>query len=335
MLGSGVSGDPLGEPVGEPLRVGDVGVAALVAAGELEQAAEGPSGVGVLPVEGETLAETPSLFLPRRPVVLVLRDDLGKRGQRLAHPAGVVAELGEHGRHGLLVAGGGGEDRAGTELAHAVGNRLERVAAVVSPLGAEDVVHDLARVGREERRLMRPLGEPGCGQAGQQRLALGDAHEPRRAAERHRARGEQLLRLLGQLQQVETLGDEPLALPDEAGDGGPVAVLVGKALVGACLLDRVQVGADHVLGDGERQRLSVCLAHLGWHLLELRLPRRPVAALPGDDRELAFSVRGERERGDDPMPLDRLDQLGHALVREVASRVEALPRPDLGEGHHG
>ena len=138
---------------------------------------------------------------------------------------------------------------------------------------------------------MRPPGEPGGGQAGQQRLALGDADEGRRAGERHCARGEQFLRLLGQPQQVETVGDQPLALPDEAGDSGLVAVLVGKALVGARLLDWVQVGADHVLGDGERQRLPACLAHLGGHLLELRLPRRPVAALPGDDREAVVSVR--------------------------------------------
>ena len=73
-----------------------------------------------------------------------------------------------------------------------------------------------------------------------------------------------------------------------------------QPLVRARLLDRVQVGADHVLGHGERQRVAVPVPYLRWYLLQLRLLRRPVAPLARDDHE-AVTVWGERERRDDPV----------------------------------
>ena len=75
-----------------------------------------------------------------------------------------------------------------------------------------------------------------------------------------------------------------------------VAVLVDETAVGACLLKRAEVGADHVLRYGERERVAVDLANLGGHLAELRRLRRAVAALTGDDRVPAFAVARERQR---------------------------------------
>jgi hypothetical protein len=60
--------------------------------------------------------------------------------------------------------------------------------------------------------------------------------------------------------------DQLLASADERRDDRRVAVLIDEAAVRARVLDRVQVGADDVLGHGERQRLAVGLAHVSGHL---------------------------------------------------------------------
>ena len=110
-------------------------------------------------------------------------------------------------------------------------------------------------------------------------------------------------------------------------------MLVDEAAVGACLLERAEVGPDHVLGHGERERVALDLAHLGRDLAELRRLRRAVAALPGDDRVTALAVARERQRRDDPVPLHGLDELGHPLVVELRARVR-LARADLGDRNH-
>ncbi len=217
--------------------------------------------------------------------------------------------------------------------ADAVGDRVERLSVVVLPVGGEHVVHDLARRGREPARPGRMLREPCRRQVGKQRLPLRDPDEQRRAGERHLARGDERPRLLRQPQQFEPLADEALAAADELRHLRRVAVLLDEPPVRLGLLHRRQVGADHVLRDGERQRLAVGVAHLRGHLLQLRRLRRAVAALAGDDRE-AVAVGRERQRRDDPVPLDRLDQFGHLLLRELASWVEALARLDLRQRHH-
>ena len=79
-------------------------------------------------------------------------------------------------------------------------------------------------------------------------------------------RADQLLCRVGEAQEVEPLRDQPLASSDQPRHLRAVAVLVGEAAVGAGLLDRGQVGADHVLGDGERERVAVGVAHLRGHL---------------------------------------------------------------------
>src|SRR5690349_6790558 len=94
--------------------------------------------------------------------------------------------------------------------ADAVGDRMERLTGVVCPLGREYIVHDLARIGREGRRVLRALREPRGGQVAEQRLALCDLDQRGRARERQLARGEQLLSLVRQAQEVEALADQPL-----------------------------------------------------------------------------------------------------------------------------
>ena len=74
-FGAGVRGDLLAETICEPLAIGDVEVLAPVRTGQVEQAAEGSRGVGVLVGEGEALALTLLHDLARLPVVLVLLRD--------------------------------------------------------------------------------------------------------------------------------------------------------------------------------------------------------------------------------------------------------------------
>jgi hypothetical protein len=217
----------------------------------------------------------------------------------------VAAELREHGLDSFLVANGARQGGPRAELAHAVGDRVKRPAFAVAPLCAEHVVDELARIGRKEGRIVRALGQPRRRQVGEERLALCDPHESRDAGERHPPRREQALRFVGQSQEVEPLRDQAIALADELRHFRVAPVLVHEAAVRARLLDRAQVGTDHVLGHGECQRLAVRLAHLGGHLAELGGLRRPVSAFARDDREAAVGVRRERQRGDDPVPLDR------------------------------
>ena len=128
---------------------------------------------------------------------------------------------------------------------------------VVLPLGGEHVVDDLARGGREVARSRRVLREPRRRQVGKQRLALRDPDEQRRAGERHLARGDERPCLVREAQEFEPLADQLLAAADELRDLRRVAVLVHEPPVRLRLLDRGQVGADHVLRDRERQRLAV------------------------------------------------------------------------------
>ena len=326
-----MGGDLLHEPIREPLRIGDVAVLPpVVRGGQLEQAAERAGGVGVLVGQGEALPPSPVLGLPRRPVVLGRVLDLGQRRERRRDRLGVRAELREQRRQRVVSAPR--QDRA-VPAADAVGDRVERLPVVVLPVGGEHVVHDLARRAREPARPGRMLREPRRRQVGKQRLPLRDPDEQRRAGERHLARGDERPRLLGQPQQFEPLADQPLAAADELRHLRGVAVLLDEPPVRLGLLDRRQVGADHVLRDRERQRLAVDLPHLRRDLAQLRRLRRAVAALSRDDRVTAVAVVGERQRRDDPVQLHRGDEFGHPLVVEVGARVR-LARPDPRERNH-
>ena len=81
--------------------------------------------------------------------------------------------------------------------ADAVGDRVERLAVVVLPLGLEHVVDDLAGIGREPCGGGGSVREPDGAEVGEQRLALRDADQRGRAGERHPSGGEQRLRLVG------------------------------------------------------------------------------------------------------------------------------------------
>ncbi len=330
----GVRGDLLDEAVCQPLRIGDVGARPpAVRRGELEQAPERARCVGVLVGEREAFALSALLLLPRRPVVLGRVLDLAEVAVRGGDGRAALAELDDD-RREHVAAAAGREDRP-VVAADAVGDGVQRLPVVVLPGGGEHVVDDFARIGREGGRGVGPLCEPDRAEVGEQRFRLRDPDERRRARERHAARREQRLRLLGQTEEVEPLRDQPLALADELGHLRRVAVLVDETPVRARLLERVQVGADDVLRDGERERLPVRFPHLGGHLAQLRRLRGAVAALAGDDREAAVFGGRERQRRDDPVPLDRRDQLGHLLLAEIAPRVEALARPDLVERDQG
>ena len=67
---------------------------------------------------------------------------------------------------------------------------MNGASLVAPPLRPEHVVHELARIGREESGVVRPFGQPGRRQGREKRLALGDHGEGGRASERHLARGE-------------------------------------------------------------------------------------------------------------------------------------------------
>jgi len=110
--------------------------------------------------------------------------DLGQLRECVRDRLRAPAELGEHRCDRVLVVDGGRQDRACAEIADAVGHRLEPRAVLAGPVGAEHVVHELARIGREEGRVARPLDEPSGRQLGEQRLGLGDPNERWRAGER-------------------------------------------------------------------------------------------------------------------------------------------------------
>jgi hypothetical protein len=71
------------------------------------------------------------------------------------------------------------------------------------------------------------------------------------------------LRLRGELEQVESLRDQLLPLADELRHLRYVVALLDEPPVGVRFLERVEVGPDHVLGDRERERLSIGVAHPG------------------------------------------------------------------------
>ena len=72
------------------------------------------------------------------------------------------------------------------------------------------------------------------------------------------ARLEQLQRLVGQLEQADQIGDRGAAAADPSGQllFGQ-AELLDQRRAGACLLDRVEVLADHVLDQRRLQPLGL------------------------------------------------------------------------------
>ncbi len=126
---------------------------------------------------------------------------------------------------------------------------------------------------------------------------------------------------------VEALRDQTLALADELRDRRRVAMLGRERLVGEGLLDGGQVGANHVLRHRHGEGRAFGVADVGGHLTELRGLRGAVAALPGDDHEpIPIGSGGEREGGDDAVPPDARDELGHPLAGREARIAGAGPK---------
>jgi hypothetical protein len=113
----------------------------------------------------------------------------------------------------------------------------------------------------------------------------------------------------------------------------PRPVLGHQPLVRARLVDRVQVGADYVLGHRERQRVAVPVAHLRGHLLQLRLLRRPRAALAPATSSAACSsansLRGLKNAESDPrgVELVRTSPPGQKKRVEAHRRAPGPPPP--------
>ena len=102
-----------------------------------------------------------------------------------------------------------------------------------------------------------------------------------------------------------------------------VVALLHQRDVAGGLLDRVEVGALHVLDDGEFERLHVGRLDDGdRHLVQAGALRRAPAPLAGDDFVMPRpAVLAHHDRLDDAALADRLGQLVELGLGEGAARV--------------
>ena len=133
------------------------------------------------------------------------------------------------------------------------------------------------------------------------------------------------LHALRQLQQAQRIGDVARGLADDVGQLLlAVAEAVDELAVARRLLDGVEVGALHVLDDGELEHLAVGeLAHDDRHRVQPGHLRRAPAALAGDDLVvLACAGSGRTMIGCTSPCADRVRQLGELLLAESCAWVE-------------
>jgi hypothetical protein len=93
------------------------------------------------------------------------------------------------------------------------------------------------------------------------------------------------------------------------------------------LLDRIQVGALHVLDDGEFERLRVGrLHHRDRHLVQAGALRRAPAPLAGDDLEIVglAAHAAHHDRLDDAALADRIGELVELGLAEGAARIARI-----------
>ena len=140
-------------------------------------------------------------------------------------------------------------------------------------------------------------------------------------------RAHQRLHRLGQLQQPHHVGDMRPALADDLRHLLlRVIALLHQRDVAGRLLDRIEVGALHVLDDGEFERLHVGrLDDRDRHLVQAGALRRAPAPLAGDDLVVVRRAGcAHHDRLDDAALLDRLGELVEFGLGEIAARVARI-----------
>ena len=150
--------------------------------------------------------------------------------------------------------------------------------------------------------------------------ALRMADEQPRVAGRELAVAHQRLHRLGQLQQPHQVGDIRPALADDLRHLllRVIALLHQRDIAGR-FLDRIEVGALHVLDDGEFERLHVGRIDDGdRHLVQAGALRRAPAPLAGDDLEIRR--RASRTTIGWMMPRSLIDEASSSSCASVKVR---------------
>ena len=167
-------------------------------------------------------------------------------------------------------------------------------------------------------RLARPAGSVG-------------RHQRAGMTGRQRAVDEQVADHFGQLEQAQRVGDMAAALADDVAEIGlGVVVLVDQLLIALRLLDRIEVGALHVLDDGEFERGAVVdVAHQHRDVVQPGALRRAPAPFAGNDLVSAVGLAANQHRLDDAVLTDRLREIGKFGLGEVAARIFGIGRNEL------
>ena len=132
-----------------------------------------------------------------------------------------------------------------------------------------------------------------------QRLGVVATDQRARVARRELALLQQRANRRRQLQQTQRVGEVAAALADDLGQlllG--VAEALDQVAVAGRLLDGVEIGALHVLDDGELERLLIAqIAHDHRHLMQAGPLRRAPAPFAGDDLvAAALAIRARDDR---------------------------------------
>jgi hypothetical protein len=169
-----------------------------------------------------------------------------------------------------------------------------------------------------------------------QGLDLLVADDGARGAGRELAFAYQRLHAGRQLQEAQGVADVAAALAHHLRELLlRVGMLLDQLVVAGGLLHRVEVGALHVLDQGELEGLGVAdVAHDHRHVVDGRALCRAPAAFAGDDlKAAALTVWAHDDRLHQAFGADRIGKLRQLGVGELPARVEAA-RPQLGDRHH-
>jgi hypothetical protein len=143
------------------------------------------------------------------------------------------------------------------------------------------------------------------------------------------------VQVVGELQDLEPLGDAPLGHADPFGDAlAGQSLFVHQPPVRLGLLDHVELDALDVLDDRELQagRALVRLAHDDRHLTHAGELGGTVAPLAGD-QPVAIAVLGHHEPLQHAVDGDRSGELVELLPLEAVARVEAPLYLDVCQRH--